>query len=222
MKIAALFLFCLLSCTLITAQESEPTSNPDQIPADQIPPAVVWGLALYGGFTQPISPYDFAEYWKMGFSLSMEADILLKNNAILGLTFGYSRNPLNTPRFLRAKGLPGDGELPQDISIGISQILLSFKGMENYQLYRYDAGYEFGVGFYNLTNTQIFLQYWGPETGYTVTEGSTLAAGVFGGLAATYLITNTLQFSFKARYHYVFVPAAPHQFLDVLVGLTIL
>jgi hypothetical protein len=221
-KIAVLFLFCIFSCSLLMAQESEPPDNPEQIPADQIPPAVVWGLALYGGITQPVSPYDFSEYWKTGFSISMEADILLKNNAILGLTFGYSRNPLNTPRFLQAKGLPRDGELPQDISIGITQILLSFKGMENYLLYRYDAGYEFGVGLYNLTNTQIVLRYWGPETGYTVTEGATLACGVFGGLAASYLITDTLQFSIKGRYHYVFVPARPHQFLDVLVGLTIL
>ena len=152
----------------------------------------------------------------------MEADILLKNDVVLGLTFGYSRSPLNTPRFFKAKELPENGEPPDDLAVGISHILLSFKGIENYMLYRYDLGYEVGLGLYNMSNTQLYIQYWGPETGYTVTEGVATAGGVFAGLSAKYLVTDTLQLSVKGRFHYVWVAPMHHQFLDILVGVTIL
>ncbi|RPH99408.1 MAG: hypothetical protein EHM72_11035 [Calditrichaeota bacterium] len=220
-RVAFLLLFC--AWQMLFAQIGDQKLDQDaELAADEIPPAVLWGLGLYGGIVQPLNPFDFVEYWKSGYALTMEADILLRNDAILGLTFGYSRNSLNTPRFLAANGLPEEGEVVHDLSIGISQLLLSFKGMEDYMLYRYDWNYELGVGLYNLTNTQITLEYWGPGDNYTISEGSTISGGVFGGLGGSYLIHDTLQLHIKGRYHYVFVPGYHHQFFNLLIGLAIL
>lgn len=217
------FLFLFFVCQTLFAQIGDYQLRQDsELSTDEIPPAVLWGLGLYGGIVQPLNPFDFIEYWKCGFALAMEADILLKNDAIVGLTFGYSRNQLNTPRFLAANGLSEEGQVVHDLSIGISQLLLSFKGMEDYLLYRYDWNYELGIGLYNLTNTQISLEYWGPDNGYTISEGSTTTGGVFGGLGGSYLITDTLQLFIKGRYHYVIVPGYHHQFFNILIGLAIL
>ena len=216
MKIILLFVLCILSAAPILAQDF------DEGAASNVPPVVLWGLGVYGGINRPLGPDDFAYFWSTGYSLSMEADLLLRNDMVLGLTFGYARAPLNSNRFFAAKGLPKDADPLQDLDVGIVHLLLSFKGVESYQVYRWDWGYEFGFGLYNLSNTQLYVQYWGPETGYTVTEASTTSGGAFAGLSVKYLVTDTLQLSVKGRFHYVWVAPIHHQFLNILVGVTIL
>ncbi len=205
---------CLLLLTLQVATAQERSERP--------PAAVLWSLSLYGGGMKPMAPSDFAEFWKAGLSLSVEGDLLLWNDVVLGLTFGYARAPVNAPRFLLAKGLPADGRLPDNLDIGISQLLLSFKGIENYLLYRVGIGYEVGIGLYSMSNTQLYVIESIPGGAYSVAETSAAAGGVFAGLSLKFLLSETLQFSIKSRLHYVALPVMQHQFAELLAGLTLL
>ncbi|MDZ7316347.1 MAG: hypothetical protein ONB24_09520 [candidate division KSB1 bacterium] len=187
----------------------------------EVPPVVLWGLSVYGGGIEPLAPFDFSEFWNRGVSFYLEGDLLLRNDMVLGLSFGYSRLPMDIVRFSRAKGISAAGSSIQGTAIGIGNMLLSFKGFEDYLLYRYRVGYEMGLGLYSMSNTQVYVEYWGTEV-RAVSESLASAVGAFAGISFNFLVSETLQFSIKSRFHYVFLPAMPHQFADLLIGFTLL
>ncbi|RQW03944.1 hypothetical protein EH222_11865 [candidate division KSB1 bacterium] len=192
------------------------------IPRDEVPLAVVWGLSLYGGVTSPFAPDPFVDFWQPSVNIAVDADILLRNDAILGFTVGHTSLKFDQAKFWRLRGVDSDAKLGSDFNIPITTVLLSFRGIENYMLYKFSAAYEVGGGIYSLKNTEIDVTYLDPYGSYTISEAERIDFGLFAGLGVKVLITDTLQLTVKGRFHHVFKPSQYHQFYDLVVGFTLL
>jgi len=218
-----IFSIILIVPFFLFAQDySDENVPPGGIAREDLPLAVVWGLSLYGGFSAPFAPDVFAEFWTPGLRITADMDILLRNDAILGLSIGYSNLKFNQQEFWSRRGVDSDAELGDDFDIPITNVLLSFRGFENYMLYPISAAYEIGGGIYQLKNTELDLTDIDPYGSYVVSETDRIDFGAFAGLGIKYLLTDTIQLTLKGRFHHVFKPAQYHQFLDVLVGISIL
>jgi len=224
MKNLCLFLM-LLSALLFAgtpvSDEQSENSPSESIPRDELPLAVVWGLSFYTGATIPYSPDVFAEFWKPGFNMTADMDILLRNDIVLGLSFSYSKLKFNTREFWRRRGVTGSGELGRDFDIPIGNLLLSYRGRENYLLPPVKVYYEVGVGFYSIQNTDVDLIYIS-DFDYILEPRDRIELGLFGGLRLAKLVTDTMQISVKGRYHYVFKASQHHQYFDILLGISLL
>ena len=222
MKLYHLLVLILIPAIGVSQTTPEP---PGGIAREDVPLAVVWGLSAYSGFSLPYSPDAFSEFWKPGLNLSLETDILFKNDFLFGFSLGYSHLPFNETEFWTRLGVDNPDEniaLGEDFDIPITQLLVSFKGIENYLLYRYDADWEVGGGFYNLRNTELELTYTSPYGNYRLEQVDILSPGIFAGLGFKYLLGETLQLSVRGRFHHVFQRSQAHQFFDVLIGLTMI
>jgi hypothetical protein len=124
--------------------------------------------------------------------------------------------------FWRYRGVDAEGDLGDEFDIPITNLLLSFRGFENYMLYQYAAAYELGGGIYYLKNTQLDLTYIDPYDSYVLSDADRINFGIFAGLGLKYLITDTFQVTVKGRFHHIFKPVQNHQFFDVMVGVSIL
>ncbi len=149
-------------------------------------------------------------------------DILLRNDAVLGLSFSYAKLPFDEQEFWAYRGVDADGELGDEFDIPINNFLLSFRGFENYMLYQYAAAYEVGGGLYHLKNTELDLTYIDPFGSYVLSEADRINFGIFAGLGFKYLVTDTFQFIVKGRFHHVFKLSKDNQYFDVLVGVSML
>lgn len=221
-KIVITFIFVLIPLWLSAQHSHTNTDLAGGIPRHELPLAVVWGLSLYSGVTGPFAPETFVEFWQPSVNIAVDADILLRNDVILGFNIGYTSLKFDQAKFWRRRGVESDAELGSDFNIPITTVLLSFRGIENYVLYKYAAAYELGGGFYNLKNTEVDITYIDPYGSYVISEADRIAAGLFAGLGVKYLITDTLQLVIKGRFHHVFKPSQYHQFYDVVVGITLL
>lgn len=221
-KIIAILIFILFPF-LLHAQMDEPDDMPPGgIAREDLPLAVVWSLSAFGGATGPYAPDAFADFWKPSFNLTADMDILLRNDAIIGLSISYSKQKFDAKEFWAFRGVDADGELGDDFDIPITSLLLSFRGFEHYVLYQHAAAYELGGGIYHLKNTQLDLTYIDPYGSYVLSEADRINFGLFAGLGWKYLVTETFQIIVKGRFHHVFKPSQNHQFFDVLVGVSIL
>ncbi|MBN1478986.1 hypothetical protein EH223_14935 [candidate division KSB1 bacterium] len=205
-----------------TGNDNDEEILPGGIAREDVPLAVVWSLSLYSGFTNPFAPDPFVEFWRSGFNLTVDADILLRSDIILGFSIGYAHLKFNQQEFWARRGVESNAELGDDFNIPITSLLFSYRGMERYVLYKYTAAYEIGGGLYHLKNTEIDITYIDPYGSYVVSETNRLDFGLFAGLGLKYLVTNTFQLTVKGRFHHVFKPSQYHQFFDVLLGVTIL
>jgi hypothetical protein len=159
------------------------------IPRNELPLAVVWGLSLYSGVTGPFAPETFVDFWQPSVNIAVDADILLRNDVILGFNIGYTSLRFDQGKFWRQRGVDSDAKLGSDFNIPITTVLLSFRGIENYILYKYAAAYEVGGGIYNLKNTEIDITYIDPYGSYVISEADRIDVGLFAGLGVKYLIT---------------------------------
>ncbi len=225
MQKCAVLLFLLFSANSLWAQnEAIPgtETTPSGIPREEAPLAVIWGFSFYSGMTIPYSPDAFSEFWKPGLDFTVDLDILLRNDVVLGMSFSYSKLKFNAQEFWRRRGIEDDGDLGYDFDIPITNFLVSYRGIENYLLYDVETAYEIGGGLYYLKNSQVKIIYTDPYGGYEISRSDDVDFGLFGGLGVSWLITDTLQLSLRGRYHYVFKPAQHHQFFDVRVGFSLL
>ncbi len=219
------FITLLLIPIVISAQidtyENEDTP-PGGIAREELPLAVVWSLSAYSGLTAPCAPDAFADFWRPAPHITVDMDLLLRNDAILGLSFSYTKLQFDEQEFWSFRGVDAEGDLGDDFNIPITNLLLSFRGFEHYMLYQYTPTYELGGGIYHLKNTQLDLTYIDPYGSYVLSKADRINFGLFAGLGLKYLVTDTFQFIIKGRFHHVFKPAQNHQFFDVLVGVSIL
>ena len=188
------------------------------IPREDVPLAVIWGLSAYSGISAPFAPEAFVDYWKPSLNIAFDADILLRNDMILGFNIGYTSLKFDQGKFWGIHGIDSNAELGQDFNIPITNVLLSFRGIENYMLYKVSAAYELGCGMYHLKNTEIDVTIIDPYGSYAVSEADRVDFGIFAGLGVKYLITDTFQLTIKGRFHHVFKPSQYHQYFDVLMG----
>lgn len=221
-----LLLFLMLSSAFLRAETAsngvqDENSPPDNIPREELPLAVIWGLSFYTGATIPWSPDAFAEFWKPGLNLTIDMDILLRNDIVLGLSFSYSKLKFNTQEFWRRRGVSGSGDLGGEFDIPIGNLLLSYRGRETFLLPPVKASYEVGAGFYSIQNTDVDKIYIS-DFDYVLAPRDRIEVGLFSGLRLARLVTDTMQISVKGRYHYVFKAAQHHQYFDVLLGISLL
>jgi len=194
------------------------------IPREEVPLAVIWGLSAYSGFTTPYAPDAFADFWKPSANICLEADILLRNDFILGMSMSYTKLPFNQQEYWAHQGIMDDYPdvgFSDDFDIPISQVLFSFKGIENYLLHQYRPVWEVGVGLYHLKNTEIDVTYI-TNYDYVLSKSDRLYPGLFAGFGMSILITETLQFAVKGRFHHVLQLSRDHEFIEVLFGLKII
>ena len=219
-----LFISLLAFPFLLFAQQKDMSGEDlsGGIPRQDVPLAVIWGLSLYGGVSAPFAPEAFVDFWKPAVNITVDADILLRNDIVLGFNIGYTRLKFDQQKFWGLRGVDSDANLGEDFNIPITNVLLSFRGRENYMLYTYTAAYELGGGIYSLKNTEIDITYIDPYGSYIVSENDHIDFGLFAGLGLKYLITDTFQLTVKGRFHHVFKPSQYHQFFDMLLGFTIL
>ena len=197
-------------------------ATPGGIPREEAPLAVIWGFSMYSGMTIPYSPEVFSQFWKPGLNFTVDLDILLRNDIVLGLSFSYSKLKFNSREFWRQRGVEDDDDLGYDFDIPITNLLLSYRGIENYLLYNMETAYEVGGGLYYLKNSQVKIFYIDPYGGYEISRSDDVDFGLFGGLGVAWLITDTLQLSLRGRYHYIFKPSQQHQIFDVRIGFSLL
>ena len=224
MRNVILFLLLVLIPASIYSQIEEETSEESLsggIPSEELPLAVVWGLSAYSGATIPFSPDAFSEFWKPGFNLTVDMDILLRNDIVLGLSFSYSHLKFDTQEFWRRRGVQSNGDLSSDFDIPISNLLLSYRGRENYLLPSYEAIYEVGGGFYHIQNTDLDKVYFS-DYDYFLQARDQIEVGLFGGLGIAWLLNETLQLRVKGRYHYVYKRSQRHQYFDLMLRLSLL
>ncbi len=225
MQKLVLIFWAILIPGLVFAQTDDfpqDDSAPGGIAREDLPLAVVWGLSLYSGATIPFAPDVFSEFWNPAINITADMDILLRNDVILGFSVGYSKLQFDEKEFWARRGVDSNEKLSDDFNIPITHVLLSYRGIEHYMLYQYTAAYEIGGGVYSLKNTQLDLTYIDPYGSYVLSKADRINFGLFAGLGIKYLITDTMQFIVKSRFHHVFKPAQYHQFFDVLVGISIL
>lgn len=223
-KLKLLLIFLALPFLLFarTGSETDEEILPGGVAREDVPLAVIWSLSLYSGFTHPFAPEPFVEFWNSGLNITVDADILLRNDRILGFSIGYTKLGFNQQEFWARRGVDSDAKLGEDFNIPITTVLFSYRGIERYYLYKYTAAYEIGGGLYNLQNTEIDVTYIDPYGSYLVSETNRVDFGLFAGLGLKYLFTDTFQLTVKGRFHHVLKPSQYHQFFDVLLGFTIL
>ena len=224
MRILFICLLLALAPGMLFSQnggEAIEESPPGDIPREDLPLAVIWGLSIYGGASIPYSPDPFAEFWQPGFSLTLDMDILLRNDIVLGLSYSYSNLRFDAQEFWRQRGINDSGDLGREFDIPINNLLISYRGIENYILPSYKPTYELGGGFYHIQNTDLDLIYTS-DYDYILSPRDRIEAGLFGGMGIAWLLTDTLQMSVKGRYHYVFKVSQHHQYFDVRLGFSLL
>ena len=216
-----LTLMCSVSSGWAQLRQTANEEPPGGIAREDLPLAVIWGLSIYGGATIPFSPDAFSEFWKVGPNVTLDMDILLRNDTVLGFCYSYSYLKFNAQEFWLRQGTENSDNLSKDFDIPISSLLFSYRGQENYLLQSYKPVYEIGGGFYHIQNTDVDLIYTS-DYEYAVSPTDRIEVGLFGGLGVAWLLTDTLQMSIKGRYHYVFKVTEQHQYFDVRLGLSLL
>ena len=216
------FLLIVMSASLLAKPQIETAADTSvAIPREELPLAVVWGLSFYSGATIPYAPDPFAEFWTPGLNWTVDMDILLRNDMVLGLSFSYSKLDFNETEFWRQRGIEDSGDLGSEFDIPIGSLLLSYRGRENYLLQPVEPSFEVGGGFYSIENSDLDKIYIS-DYDYILRPSERIEVGLFAGLRLARLVTDTMQLSVRGRYHYVFKLSRHHQYFDICLGVTLL
>ncbi len=209
----------LIVCAFCSAMAQETAEITNQ---EKPPLIVTWSFTAYSGVALPFEPYAFTTYWNKGSDYLFEMDMLLRNDWVFAVSAGFSKLRFKAYQYWRDYGAEVGREIYDDRDASISQLLFSFKGVENFLLPQWKYTYEIGTGLYYFGNFKADLPgvKWN-ETDEWVEQNQT-TCGFFAGGSMGYKITDTFYITAKGRMHHVLLTPKGHSYLDLLLGVTLI
>lgn len=177
-------------------------------------------IELFGGLAIPLSPQDFSDYYKLGYSL--HGQYVIFPSPKLGVSFAVAYEPFTfdgdkymedvqaSDPFTDYTGFEVDGSASVlELGIGVRPYLTSPEASTQFFL--------FGMGTYNILKDEASLSYNGTEF-FSISEDSK-KFGIAGGAGFEMPMTETLNMIIQGVFRMIFTEDESTTFLGVTAGV---
>ncbi len=177
-------------------------------------------IELFGGLAIPLSPEDFSDYYKLGYSI--HGQYVIFPSPKLGVSFAVAYEPFTfdgdkfmedlqaSDPFTDYTGFGVDGKASVlELGIGVRPYLTSPEANTQFFL--------FGMGTYNILKDEATLSYNGSDF-YTISDDSK-KFGIAGGAGFEMPMTETLNLIIQGVYRMIFTEDESTNFLGVTAGV---
>lgn len=155
-------------------------------------------LTISGGFSNPITPDEFDDYWNIGFHAFGGIGYIMAPGVVINGSIGYNKFGLNTDEFLKSLGTSETGKSIEGGSIFILLISINVRGHLIQDLEEVKPYILGGIGYFIKSTDDIIISSDGINESISMETEN--AIGLNGGVGVEFPLSITSSFFIEAGY----------------------